>query len=59
MPDTNPYQVDEFWYWYDETSNIYGPYETEQAAAAELHRYAKEVLGDSAFNEVFGESSET
>lgn len=34
------------WYWYDETwSNMYGPYDSEEEAKAQLLKYAHEVLG--------------
>lgn len=49
MASENPYygeykgQVG--WWWFDETEDLYGPYETEDKAKTDLQKYIKEMLG--------------
>lgn len=37
----NPYKVGHFWFWYDERSQIHGPFTTEEIALVELLKYAE------------------
>lgn len=44
---TDPvFQTDAGWFFYDECwSDAYGPFENEEKARTELHRYCEEFLG--------------
>lgn len=40
----NPYEDNGKWYWYDETTLPYGPYETKEQAQCELQKYVDYLL---------------
>lgn len=41
---TNPYFDKGAWYWYDETGDVYGPYDLEEEAKTMLTLYCKSEL---------------
>lgn len=43
----NPYKdtLTKKWFWYDETTDNYGPYDTWEEANEDLQIYIEEVLG--------------
>ncbi len=44
-PLKNPYEENGEWFFYDETYESYGPYETEKEAKYQLDRYCRIQLG--------------
>lgn len=41
----NPYHEQDGWYWWDETGDAYGPYNTRDHACRDLRDYCDFVLG--------------
>ena len=44
-PKPNPYERDGKWYWYDETDEEQGPFDTYYAALFSLEDYIMNILG--------------
>lgn len=42
---TNPYKIDDKWYWFDETEELSHPYNTKEEAEKDLLEYARWLNG--------------